>query len=173
MIIFETERVSVRQFTIEDKMDFYRINSHPRVMEYIRPVKNQEETDHFLLINITQYKEQPQYGRWMAVEKQSLNCIGSFAIIPIEGTQKLQLGYALMPEWWGKGFATELTKGALDYIFNNTTLEFIYAVVEEPNEASKKVLSKVGFNPSGGRMEEGKKILEFVFSKLDYQLRKK
>lgn len=173
MIIFETTRLLVRQFTVDDKENFYRINSHPLVMEYIRPVKNQEETDHFLKINIEQYGKHPQYGRWAAIEKASGITVGSFALIPIEGSEKMQVGYALMPEYWGKGYATELTLAGLQYIFTETDIQLIYAVTEEPNTGSQNVLFKVGFTPSGSRMEEGKKLLEFVLSKETYNKNRK
>ena len=161
MIIFETERLLVRQFTTDDQENFYRINSHPKVMEYIRPVKNQEETDHFLKLNIEQYNTEPKYGRWAAIEKSTGIAVGSFAIIPIEGTAKMQVGYALMPEYWGKGYATELARSGVHYFFGNTVIDVVYAVAEQPNTASENVLFKVGFTISGYRMEEGKKLIEY------------
>lgn len=168
MNIFETERLLVRQFTTEDQENFYLMNSHPQVMEYIRPVKNQDETDHFLQLNIDQYSEQPLYGRWAVIEKASGKSIGSFAIIPIDGTGKMQVGYALMPEYWGKGYATELTFAGLRYFFTYTTVELIYAETEQPNFASQNVLLKAGFKPSGSRMEEGKQLLEFVVRREEF-----
>jgi RimJ/RimL family protein N-acetyltransferase len=144
------------------------MNSHPQVMEYIRPVKNQEETDHFLQLNIDQYNEQPLYGRWAVIEKATGKPIGSFAIIPIEGTGKMQIGYALMPDYWGKGYATELTFAGLRYFFTHTMVDLIYAETELSNTASQNVLIKSGFKPSGSRTEEGKQLLEFVVYKKDF-----
>jgi ribosomal-protein-alanine N-acetyltransferase len=170
VIIFETERLLVRQFTLADKENFFRMNSHPRVMEYIRPVKNQEETDHFLQLNIEQYSHEPLYGRWAVIEKVSGLSIGSFAIIPVEDSGKMQLGYALMPEFWRKGYATELTMAGLKYIFTKTSLEVIYAITEQPNTASQNVLYKAGFKPNNSRMEEGKLLLEFVIRKGEFNV---
>jgi RimJ/RimL family protein N-acetyltransferase len=80
----------------------------------------------------------------------------------------MQLGYALMPEYWGKGYATELTFAGLNYIFTKTSLEIIYAVTEEANAASQNVLYKAGFKPSGSRMEQDKLLLEFAIRKEEY-----
>jgi len=145
LIIFETERLLVRQFTMNDADAFFRMNSSPDVMQYIRPVKNQQETDHFLQSNILLYQEQPLYGRWLAEEKSTGQFIGSFALIPIDGTSKMQIGYSLMPEFWGKGYATELTIEGLKYTFTKTAIEIIYGVTEEPNTGSQNVLLKAGF----------------------------
>ena len=38
--IFETERIRVRQFTLQDEEDFFKFNSDPQVMKYIRPPLN-------------------------------------------------------------------------------------------------------------------------------------
>lgn len=168
MNIFETERLLVRQFTNDDQENFYRMNSHPQVMDYIRPVKNQEETDHFLQLNIDQYNEQPLYGRWAVIEKATGESIGSFAIIPIEGTKKMQVGYALMPDYWGKGYATELTFAGLRYFFTHTMVDLIYAETELSNTGSQNVLIKSGFKRSGSRTEDGKQLLEFVVYKKDF-----
>jgi ribosomal-protein-alanine N-acetyltransferase len=72
------------------------------------------------------------------------------------------LGYALIPENWGRGFATELTKAGLEYFMNHYSLSEIYGVTEVPHVVSQKVLLKAGFQPAGSFMEEGKELLMFV-----------
>ena len=81
-------------------------------------------------------------GRWAAEEKATGKFVGSFAIIPIEGTEDIQLGYAFLKENWGKGFASELMKAGLDYYFKKTNADHIYAIAEQGNIASQKVLLK-------------------------------
>ena len=79
------------------------------------------------------------------IEKQSNTFVGSFAIIPLEHSDQMQIGYALLPHYWGKGFATELVKTGLKYLFNQTNLLEIFAVTESLNIDSPKVLLKNGF----------------------------
>ena len=96
-------------------------------------------------------------GRWAVNEKDTGRFVGSFAIIPIPGDEeKIQLGYSLLPEFWGKGFATELTVGGLNHFFTQSALPVIYGVTEALNIASQKVLLKAGFQPAGAKMEEEK-----------------
>ena len=47
MIIFETERLLVRQFTIADTDNYFALQGNPLVMQYIRPVKTKEQSDDF------------------------------------------------------------------------------------------------------------------------------
>ena len=104
-------------------------------------------------------------GRWAADEKLTGNFVGSFAIIPIEGTEDIQLGYAFLKENWGKGFASELTKAGLDYYFKNTNAHHIYAIAEKANIASHNVLLKNSFVPDGTKKEDNKELLKFIYRK--------
>jgi ribosomal-protein-alanine N-acetyltransferase len=94
--------------------------------------------------------------------------VGSFAIIPVEGKEQMQLGYALVPEHWGKGYATELSIAGLQYVFTKTSIDPIYAYTEGHNISSQKVLLKAGFKYSGSRMEGEKEVMEFMLGKNEY-----
>jgi [ribosomal protein S5]-alanine N-acetyltransferase len=171
MIIFETERLAVRQYIFDlDAENFFLLNGNKDVMRYIRPVKAREECDAFLKEIIISAEENPGMGRWAAIEKESNAFVGSFAIIPVEGTDYIQLGFALLPAYWGKGFASELTRAGLDYYFSTTSADHIYAIAEKPNIASQKVLLKTGFVPDGTTQEGEKQLLRFIFRKSDQNL---
>lgn len=165
-IIFETDRLIVQQYEFETDADnFFALNGDEEVMRYIRAVKTKEECDEFLKQNIEAYKTNPLIGRWAVYEKASGYFVGSFAIIPIEGTEDIQLGYAFLKENWGKGFASEVTKTGLDYYFRNTNADHIYAIAEKDNLSSHKVLLKNGFVPDGTRKEDEKELLRFIYRK--------
>src|SRR5687768_17240310 len=161
MIIFETERLVVRKPDFElDADDFFQLNSDEEVMRYIRPVKTREECDLYLQEIIAMVNAKPASGRWVIIEKENKQFVGLFAIIPIENTELTQLGYAFLKEHWGKGYATEITAGAIKYYFDNCDEKEVYAVTEEPNIASQKVLHKTGFEMHSTRLEEGKELLQ-------------
>jgi RimJ/RimL family protein N-acetyltransferase len=165
-IIFETERLIVRQYNFEiDTENFHLLNGDDEVMRYIRTTKSKEECDVFLRKAIESYKINPLMGRWAADEKATGKFVGSFAIIPIEGSEDIQLGYAFLKENWGKGFASELTKAGLDYYFKYTNADHIYAIAEEGNIASHKVLLKNSFVPDGTKKEDDKELLKFIYRK--------
>jgi ribosomal-protein-alanine N-acetyltransferase len=165
-VIFDTERLVVRQYVFEtDTENFFLLNSDEDVMRYIRATKSKEECNAFLKKAIESYKINPLMGRWAADEKTTGKFVGSFAIIPIEGSEDIQLGYAFLKEYWGKGFASELTKAGLGYYFKNTNAEHIYAIAEEANIASHKVLLKNSFVQDGTKKEEGKELLKFIYRK--------
>jgi ribosomal-protein-alanine N-acetyltransferase len=166
--IFKTERLIVRQYVFETDADnFFAINGDNEVMRYIREAKGREECDKFLKENIEAYKVNPMIGRWLAVDKNTNEFIGSFAIIPIEGTEQIQLGYALPKESWGKGYASELTKGGLEYYFRVTKEDYIYAIAEKANTASHNVLYKNGFVLIEEYKEGDKGVVKFIYKKIN------
>jgi [ribosomal protein S5]-alanine N-acetyltransferase len=145
-LIFETERLLIRRYTTADAEAFYRINNDAEVMRYIRAPKNREEAAAFLMENLAMYEAHPHMGRWAMVDKTTHHFIGMFAVIPIDNTPEIQVGYALLPEHWGKGYATESLQAGTQYVFEVMKLPLVYAITEAANIASQKVLLRCGFN---------------------------
>ena len=166
--VFETDRLIVRHYTPEDSDDFFSLNGDEEVMRYIRPVKTREETDSFLTEVISYAAANPGFGRMAVIEKTTGIFVGSFALIPVENNDNMQIGYAFLPEYWGNGYATEITRGGLRYVFTHTKLDCIYGYTEEPNRPSQKVLVKAGFTESGRKTEGEKELIEFKLGKEEY-----
>jgi ribosomal-protein-alanine N-acetyltransferase len=163
--LFETERLLVRHFTAEDSEHFFVLNSNEEIVRYIRAPKTREECDAFLKEVLAANEANPAVGRWIAVDKASGVPVGSVGIIPVQNSPNMQLGYAFLPEHWGKGYATELAVAAMHYVFTKTDLHTIYAYTETPNLASQKVLLKAGFSLVGTKMEGEKELAEFICEK--------
>ena len=104
-------------------------------------------------------------GRWAVDEKSTGKFVGSFAFIPVEGTENSQLGYALLKDYWGKGFATELTKEGIKYVFAKTDLTEVYGITQEGNSESQKVLMKCGFSFCKTYKEEEKQIYSYIIKR--------
>ncbi len=145
-MIFETSRLLVRQYTIDDAENFFVLNSDPDVIKYIRPAKTRQQAFQFLQENIEYYKEFPAYGRWATLEKSNDLFIGSFMLRPstvVSG--EVELGYSFLKNFWGKGYASESVKGGLEYAFSRLKLSSLVAITQVENIASQKVLLKSGF----------------------------
>ncbi len=149
MTIFTTQHFTVRHFTNADKEAFYLINSNAEVMAYIRPVKNRAGCDAFLDEQLQDYIAEPKIGRWYVVEKESDRLIGMFSILHMQGNNNYHIGYALMPNEWGKGYATELLLAGVVHFFANFKEQQLFAITQPENIASEKVLAKAGFTLKG------------------------
>ncbi len=163
MTIFETARLRVRHFTNADHDNYFALQGNPEVMQYIRPARTREESDSFLDEKILTTPTDDFKGYWAVEEKETGLFVGSFVIIPIpDDIEKTQLGYSFLPEHWGKGYATEVAKGGVNYFYNRTPLQEIHGVTEIPNIASQKVLLKAGFTSLTTKMEGEKELLVFI-----------
>lgn len=60
-----------------------------------------------------------------------------------------ELGYRFLPEYWGKGYATETARAALNYAFNEIKTDVVYAMAVTENTGSNRVLQKLGFEELG------------------------
>jgi ribosomal-protein-alanine N-acetyltransferase len=60
-----------------------------------------------------------------------------------------ELLYAVQPSHWHRGFATEMAQAAIDYAFRHTGLQAVRASTDEPNQASLRVLERLGMRPHG------------------------
>jgi ribosomal-protein-alanine N-acetyltransferase len=83
---------------------------------------------------------------WCIVEKHSNSFVGYFGFFRINPEHcRAEIGYALKPKYWGKGYMYETLKRMAKFGFENMKLHSIEANVNPANEKSKKVLEKIGF----------------------------
>ncbi|HEY0679365.1 MAG TPA: GNAT family N-acetyltransferase [Chitinophagaceae bacterium] len=160
-MILQSERLYVRRFTLHDNEMFYRLNSDEDVMRYIRPVKDRNACDLFLAENITFYDLHPGLGRFALLEKATNVIIGIFSMLPLEYTTDVHIGYALMKDQWGKGYASEIVKAGITYAFDHLRLTTLVAVTYPEHTASQKVLLRNNFQPDGVYQEDGHNNLLF------------
>ncbi len=166
MLIFETERLIVRQYNLQDAGIFFLLNSNEEVMRYIRPVVSKEDSYKFLVQNIWQYADYPKTGRWAVTEKTSNCFVGSFSLLVMDNDKnKLHIGYALLPDFWGRGYASELLKQGIGYFFNNHPFDQLYAITEIHNVPSQKVLLKAGFLQTKSANEGEKEIYIYTINR--------
>ncbi len=165
---FETERLYVRQFTPDDADDFFMFNSSEQVMQYIRPVKNREESDAFLEENFNLYLDGFPYGRMFVADKISGVFIGTFSILYLDGEADYHIGYALMPGYWGKGYASELVKTGSSIFFERTNHDCLFAITQPENKASELVLLKNKFELTGNFLLNEEWLNKFALKRVNF-----
>lgn len=87
--------------------------------------------------------------RWAIIEKKSNNFIGWTGLKLVKEiinnqTDYYELGYRLIKQYWGQGYATESAYASLEYGFGTMNLDEIYAMTDVRNKDSQNVLTKVG-----------------------------
>ncbi len=147
-IKLESERLLIRPFQMGDEIAMYELNSNPIVQKYTGDtlVKTVEQARDLLQNVVLKDYKKHGYGRLAVIYKPDNKLIGFTGIkyLPEAGGES-DLGYRFLPEYWGKGIATESSKMSLEFGFNILNLKKIIGFTEIENEASTIVLLKMGF----------------------------
>lgn len=102
---------------------------------------------------------------WIIRHKQTDECMGVVSIDLYHDGIHQELSYELLPQFWGKGFGSEVATAVLRYGFENLELKKIYAETQSKNVASVKLLRKIGMEFIGEIERFGEKQSVFLVSK--------
>lgn len=143
--IFETPRLFLRRFTEADAPLILQLNSDPEIVKYVHePVLEKEEQAENIILNIILPQYENSLGRWAIHTKENNAFIGWCGLKYRPERDEIDLGYRLLQNAWGKGYATEAAQHTLDHGFNVLNLQLITGRAHVENIASIKVLEKIG-----------------------------
>ena len=146
----ETLRLAMREFVPSDFDDLYRLDSDPRVMKYITGKPATREETQAAVRRITRYyRLYPNLGAWYTVRRDTGKFIGWFSLKYAGKSPDVEIGYRLLPDAWGQGFATEGATAMYQYGFDDLGLDRIIGVTDPGNKASQRVLMKAGLADAG------------------------
>ena len=150
MIYLETKRLILRELLPNDEVKILELDSNPEVHKYLgnKPITTIEEARD-IITNIRQQYLDNGIGRWATIKKSSGNFIGWSGLKFITELKNnkvnfYDIGYRLIPKYWGKGYATESAKAALEFGFMTMNLKEIIGTANEENKVSRKALEKCG-----------------------------
>jgi len=89
------------------------------------------------------------YGMWALEEKQTGTLVGRSGFLNPEGWPGFELGWTLGRPSWGKGFATEAARRALDYAFEDLGRERVISLIRPANTPSMRVAERLGMVRAG------------------------
>jgi RimJ/RimL family protein N-acetyltransferase len=87
------------------------------------------------------------FGRWSLRDPATGAFVGRGGLmhVDVDGRDEVEVGYALASEFWGKGFATELTRESLRVAFEELALSEVVGFTLTTNRASQRVMERAGF----------------------------
>jgi ribosomal-protein-alanine N-acetyltransferase len=143
--LIETERLLLREITLNDKEEMFKLHSTPSVQIYTGEpiVESIEEMEKTIQSRINNY-EKYGYGRWATFLKDGMQFVGWAGLAYLPEFDEIDLGYRFLPEYWGLGIATEASRAILTYGFDSLKIKKIIAVALKENKASIRVMEKVG-----------------------------
>ncbi|MCA9054180.1 MAG: GNAT family N-acetyltransferase [Planctomycetaceae bacterium] len=158
----ETERLRHRAFEIDDADALYALNSDPRVMRYTsEPLLPSLDAARTGIANYPDF-DVVGYGRWACILKETQAVIGFCGLKYLPELDAVDVGYRLLPTYWGRGLATEACRASLSFGFETLGLKEILGLVLPENIASIRVLEKSGLKFDGETMFDGTTVLRYV-----------
>jgi RimJ/RimL family protein N-acetyltransferase len=144
----ETERLILREFTLDDLDVFALLLGDPEVMRFSLsgPMKEKEQAKEYLQKRILDHYAKYGYGLYAVIRKVNHSFIGFVGLIHqnIGGESKTELGYRLHPQHWGKGLATEACLAICHYAFTQLGMTELISIIDPQNKRSLKVAKRLG-----------------------------
>ncbi|HUY91385.1 MAG TPA: GNAT family N-acetyltransferase [Pirellulales bacterium] len=155
--ILETDRLWLRELSLDDAPAMFELDGNPEVVRYTgrAPLSSVEESRQRIAERMLADYARHGFGRWaMLLENDPLAGPAGKepgdALIGVAGLKwlpelgEVDVGYGLLPRYWGRGLATEAARATIDYGFRTLGLSRIIGLVDAPHAASIRVLEKCG-----------------------------
>jgi RimJ/RimL family protein N-acetyltransferase len=162
MIVLETERLYLREWVPDDWIRFKPLVVEPRVIQYIN--QGGPWPDHRIQTRVLEYIHFGQtrgWHLWPVIHRADAALIG-FCGFSDGRPPDVEIGWRLLPDYWGQGLATEAAKATLDYGFRSWSFSPVIAVAQTPNRASIRVMEKIGMTFDGTMDDRGAEVVRYV-----------
>lgn len=130
----------------EDKDFIFDLYNRPKFIQYIgnRNVNTAEDAENYILNRFVPQIERLGYGNYLLVTKDSNEKIGAVGIFEREGLDVVDIGYSLLEEFEGKGYAFEAAQKVKSIGMDEFGLAKISAIISKENLSSQKLIEKLG-----------------------------
>jgi RimJ/RimL family protein N-acetyltransferase len=144
--ILETDRLALREFTVDDTAFIIELVNSPGWIEFIgdRNIKTTEQAKAYLENGPMKSYLDNGFGLAMVEIKDSKTPIGMCGIIKRDTLDNPDIGFAFLPQFTGKGYAFEIAAATLAHAEQQLKLPVISAITVANNTSSIKLLEKIG-----------------------------
>ncbi len=142
----KTPRLRLREITADDVDDLMGIFGNARAMQFYPGTQTRKETLDWIDWVRGCYAVHG-YGFWAAELRETSELIGHAGLVhqaDVDGEDEVEIGYALLPGQWGRGFATEAAVAVRDYAVHQLGQRRLIALIDPANFPSIRVAEKLG-----------------------------
>ena len=166
--MLETTRLFIRPMNDNDIDSIFAMRGDPNIMRYIRePQLRREEAVSWTNLVSSRWREE-KIGFCAVFEKASKKFIGWCGLWRLKETGEIEVGYAVMKDFWGRGYASEAAEAFLSYGFERLNLEKIVAVAVPENAGSRRVMEKIGMRFDYVGQFYGNSLVHYSISREDF-----
>lgn len=145
-MILETERLIIREMTIKDAPFLLKLLNDPTWIQFIgdRNVHTIKDAENYIQEKMIDSYKKNGFGFYAVIDKNTNTSLGTTGLIDREGMEHIEVGFAFLNEFAGKGYAFESTKAMLNYAATILKINPIVAITDLDNIKSAKLLERLG-----------------------------
>ena len=148
--VIETERLIIRETTVEDVDEFYKIYSDPDMTRFMEGLfENPEDEKRYQKDYIEKVYGLMGFGVWTLVRKEDGRVIGRAGYSVRNGFDEAELGFLVGKEFQRQGYCMEALRAILDYGRAVLMFDRVQTLVKAENEVSIHICEKLGFKKVG------------------------
>lgn len=150
-IVCETKRLIIRHFNLSDAEFIVQLLNDKSFIRYIadKNIRNIPDAKKYLTNGPISSYQRYGFGLNLVLLKETKVPIGMCGLLKRDELDCPDVGYALLPEYWGKAYASEAVDSVLKEGIVNHSLNRVLAVTLPDNLASNNLLKRVGFTSKG------------------------
>jgi len=145
--VLETERLILRRLTVEDAPFMLGLLNEPSWLRFIgdRGVRTLEDARNYIVKGPVDMYERLGFGLYATALKEDDSVpIGICGLVKRDGLEDVDIGFAFLPKFWGKGYACEAASAVMAYAKSVVGLARIVAITAADNESAARLLEKIG-----------------------------
>lgn len=146
MIVLETKRLVLRRMSVADAEFIFALVNEPAFIRNIgdKGVRSLDDARAYILNGPMSSYAKHGYGLYRVDLKENSEPIGICGLLKRDTLDDVDIGFALLEKFRGRGFATESAEAVMEYGRGALGLERIVAITSPDNDASIRVLGKIG-----------------------------
>jgi [ribosomal protein S5]-alanine N-acetyltransferase len=169
----QTKRLLLRRLTPADAAALHAVTGDPAVMRHWYPGPDAGiAATAARVAEIEAHWREHGFGDYGVVARESGALLGFAGLHHIAGMAEVNIGYALLPSVWRRGFGAELCAALLEYGFTGLGLPEIVAVVDPRNAASIALAERSGLGLRGETTWQGMARLVFAITRAEFEARR-
>lgn len=151
MIVLETERLILRRLTTDDAEFIIELLNQPSFLRYIgdKEVRNGADAVRYVQTGPIASYERFGFGLYLVELKETGVPIGICGLLKRDQLPDVDIGFAFLPDFWSQGYAFESASAVMTYGREVLGLKRIVAITSLDNDASIRLLEKIGLRFEG------------------------
>ena len=145
-VALRTPRLLLREWHDDDREPFAALSADPEVMRYLPPLPDRAASDQFIA-RMREHNDERGFAYWaveLPGEAALIGAIGLYRVRLLPFAPAVEIGWRLARAYWGRGYATEAARAAIEDGFSRLGLAEIVAFTVPANERSRRVMERLG-----------------------------